>query len=175
VCNGDDITRYDVSNTCFTYPFFQTPYSFKGIPYLWLATHPWLQRHPYTNEAKERVQFIMGNHTGGSQPTCGSRQSDLPIPYLGVKVNMDEDGPPTPTLHLFNTSTPTPTPNYPYPGRYYSRPMEDRATLTVEQCQVPRTQSVAHRRKDHDRNSRQSLTHGPHTIPTRKGNDAEYY
>jgi hypothetical protein len=29
-----------------------------------------------------------------------------------------------------------------------------RATCTVEQCQFPRTQSVAHRRKDHDRNGR---------------------
>ena len=73
-----------------------TPFLSKGKPYLWLATNQRLatiQPIPNTgvkvNEAKEQVQFLKGNHTYDSQPTCGSRQTNMPIPYLGVKVKMD--------------------------------------------------------------------------------------
>ena len=41
---------------------------------------------------------------------------------------------------------------------FSSRAMENRATRTLERCQVSRTRGVAHRRKYHDRNSPQSRT-----------------
>ena len=69
-----------------------------------------LQRHPYTNEAKEQVQFLKEKHTYGSRPTCGSRQTQHADPLPMVKVKMDGAWPPTSTLHLFNASTANPTP-----------------------------------------------------------------
>ena len=79
-CNGDDITRHDVCQTRViqphTYLFFQTPYSFKRNTLPTARDPPMAPTSPYTNEAKERVQFLKGNHTCGSRPTRGSRQTN---------------------------------------------------------------------------------------------------
>jgi len=92
----------------------------KGKPYLWLATNQRLatiQPIPNTgvkvNEAKEQVQFLKGNHTRGSQPTCGSRQTlhvdSLPRGKSKDGRSLTSNVTPTP----FNASTATPTPKLP--------------------------------------------------------------
>jgi hypothetical protein len=60
------------------------------------------------NEAKELVQFLKGNHTSGSRPTCGSRQTLHADPLPRDK---GKDG-------RSLTSNVTPTPLIPPPPPY---------------------------------------------------------